>query len=106
MAHYFGHYRRVVWLARSRTSSLGEEPRAVAAMFGLPLTITDTALLEREPGRPPLAPTPGGGVEVSQQGVLCGTTVTRTVPASALLRTSNRSAPGGETMLPPLTQAW
>jgi len=46
---YFGHYRRVVWLAQSREPSLEAEARAVADMFGLPLTVVDTgtARLER-----------------------------------------------------------
>jgi hypothetical protein len=46
---YFGHYRRVVWLAQSRDAGLEVEARAVAEMFGLPLTIVDTgtARLER-----------------------------------------------------------
>jgi hypothetical protein len=50
---YFGHYRRVVWLAQSRDPALDAEARAVAAMFGLPLTVTDvgTGGLERELGR-------------------------------------------------------
>src|SRR5215813_12850474 len=47
---YFGHYRRVVWLAQSLSPELAEEAEAVAAMFGLPLTVLDvgTARLERE----------------------------------------------------------
>jgi hypothetical protein len=47
---YFGHYRRVVWLAQSRDDALDREAAAVAAMFGLPLTVLDvgTAGLERE----------------------------------------------------------
>ena len=47
---YFGHYRRVVWLAQSRDEALEAEATAVAAMFGLPLTVIDvgTAGLERE----------------------------------------------------------
>jgi Protein of unknown function (DUF1638) len=50
---YFGHYRRVVWLAQSPEPSLEAEARAVAAMFGLPLTIVDTgtARLEHELGQ-------------------------------------------------------
>ena len=49
-ADYFGHYRRVVWLAQSRSPELAEQADAVAAMFGLPLTVIDvgTAGLERE----------------------------------------------------------
>ncbi len=50
---YFGHYRRVVWLAQSRDPALESEARAVAALFGLPLSVIDTgtAGLERELGR-------------------------------------------------------
>jgi hypothetical protein len=49
-ADYFGHYRRVVWLAQSPSAELTEEAEAVAAMFGLRLTVIDvgTARLERE----------------------------------------------------------
>jgi len=47
---YFGHYRRVVWLAQDRDQGLEAEAAAVAGMFGLPLTVIDvgTAGLERE----------------------------------------------------------
>ncbi len=47
---YFGHYRRLIWLAQSRDAALDAEAAAVAAMFGLPLTIIDvgTGGLERE----------------------------------------------------------
>ncbi|HEX3390682.1 MAG TPA: DUF1638 domain-containing protein [Streptosporangiaceae bacterium] len=47
---YFGHYRRVVWLAQSRDPALQAGAQAVADMFGLPLTVieTGTARLERE----------------------------------------------------------
>ena len=47
---YFGHYRRVVWLAQDRTAELQAEAERVAARFGLPLTIVETGLtqLERE----------------------------------------------------------
>jgi hypothetical protein len=49
-ADYFGHYRRLVWLAQDRDAALDEQARAVAAMFGLPLRIIDvgTGGLERE----------------------------------------------------------
>jgi hypothetical protein len=66
---YFGHYRRVVWLAQDPGAEPGLAARAeqVAARFGLPLTVvpTGTARLEREletlitgHGMWPLAPTP------------------------------------------------
>jgi Protein of unknown function (DUF1638) len=47
---YFGHYRRLVWLAQEREGGLEAQARAVAARFGLPLTVveTGTARLERE----------------------------------------------------------
>jgi len=47
---YFGHYRRVVWLAQSGDPALAAEARAVAALLRLPLTVlgTGTARLERE----------------------------------------------------------
>jgi hypothetical protein len=47
---YFGHYRRVVWLAQSAEPGLAERAAAVADMFGLPLTVIDvgTSRLEHE----------------------------------------------------------
>ena len=47
---YFGHYRRVVWLAQSRDPALEAGAQAVADQFGLPLTVIDTGTgrLERE----------------------------------------------------------
>ena len=47
---YFGHYRRVVWLAQSRDPALAAEAAAIGAMFGLPLQVVEvgTASLERE----------------------------------------------------------
>jgi hypothetical protein len=47
---YFGHYRRLVWLAQDRDPALDAEAAAIARMFGLPLTVIDvgTAGLERE----------------------------------------------------------
>jgi hypothetical protein len=47
---YFGHYRRLVWLAQSRDGALEAEAALIAAAFGLPLTVLDvgTGRLERE----------------------------------------------------------
>ena len=62
---YFGHYRRVVWLAQSRDPALEAGAQAVADRFDLPLTVIDTgtARLERElelllAGSPAPAPPP------------------------------------------------
>lgn len=41
-ADYFGHYRRLVWLAQDQREPLEAEAKAIAAMFGLPLQIVDT----------------------------------------------------------------
>jgi hypothetical protein len=47
---YFGHYRRVVWLAQSGDPALAAEAAEIGAMFGLPLQVIEvgTAGLERE----------------------------------------------------------
>ncbi|HEV3293348.1 MAG TPA: DUF1638 domain-containing protein [Streptosporangiaceae bacterium] len=47
---YFGHYRRLVWLAQDPEPGLTAQAEQVAARFGLPLTVvpTGTARLERE----------------------------------------------------------
>src|SRR5215472_5826422 len=47
---YFGHYRRLVWLAQDPEPGLAAAARRVAARFGLPLTVvpTGTGRLERE----------------------------------------------------------
>jgi hypothetical protein len=39
---YFGHYRRLVWLAQDQQEPLEAEAKAIAALFGLPLQIVDT----------------------------------------------------------------
>ena len=39
---YFGHYRRLVWLAQEPTPALAAEAERVAGMFGLPLTRVPT----------------------------------------------------------------
>jgi hypothetical protein len=52
-ADYFGHYRRLVWLAQEPSPALTAEAERVAAMFGLPLTriATGVSRLERELSR-------------------------------------------------------
>jgi hypothetical protein len=40
-ADYFGHYRRVVWLAQDRQPDLESLAVAIAGRFGLPLEITE-----------------------------------------------------------------
>ncbi|HEY2313561.1 MAG TPA: DUF1638 domain-containing protein [Streptosporangiaceae bacterium] len=47
---YFGHYRRLVWLAQERDAELDSRAAAIAAQFGLPMRIVDvgTSGLERE----------------------------------------------------------
>jgi Protein of unknown function (DUF1638) len=47
---YFGHYRRLVWLAQERDADLDRRAAAIAAQFGLPLRVVDvgTGTLERE----------------------------------------------------------
>ena len=49
---YFGRYRRLVWLAQDRDTGLDRAAAAIAASFGLPLTIveTGTGRLERALG--------------------------------------------------------
>jgi hypothetical protein len=49
-ADYFGHYRRLVWLAQDRTAVLEEKAAEIAAQFGLPLRTIEvgTGSLERE----------------------------------------------------------
>jgi len=50
---YFGHYRRLVWLAQEPTAALEAAAQRVAAKFGLPLTRVDTGVsrLEQELSR-------------------------------------------------------
>jgi Protein of unknown function (DUF1638) len=45
---YFGHYRRLVWLAQEPTPELAARAARVAAMFGLPLTQVDTGVSRLE----------------------------------------------------------
>jgi Protein of unknown function (DUF1638) len=63
---YFGHYRRLVWLAQDRDPALDAAAAGIAASFGLPLTVIDTGTggLEAELSRL-LDATPGGGPPAS-----------------------------------------
>src|SRR6516162_5325365 len=45
---YFGHYRRLVWLAQEPSAALTAEAERVAGMFGLPLTRVDTGVRRLE----------------------------------------------------------
>jgi hypothetical protein len=45
---YFGHYRRLVWLAQSREPALEAAAAGIAGQFGLPLTIIDTGTTRLE----------------------------------------------------------
>jgi hypothetical protein len=47
-AEYFGHYRRLVWLAQEPTPALETEAERVAGMFGLPLARVDTGVSRLE----------------------------------------------------------
>jgi hypothetical protein len=45
---YFGHYRRLVWLAQEPTPALSAQAERVAGMFGLPLTRVRTGVSRLE----------------------------------------------------------
>jgi hypothetical protein len=45
---YFGHYRRVLWLAQRRNEELETEARHVAELFALPLVVIDVGTLSLE----------------------------------------------------------
>ena len=45
---YFGHYKRLVWLAQRPTPALAAEAERVAAMFGLPLTQVEVGVSRLE----------------------------------------------------------
>ena len=45
---YFGHYRRLVWLAQEPSPALAAEADRIAGMFGLPLTRIDTGVSRLE----------------------------------------------------------
>ncbi len=45
---YFGHYRRLIWLAQAPSVALTAQADRVAAMFGLPLTRLETGVSRLE----------------------------------------------------------
>ena len=45
---YFGHYRRLIWLAQEPSPALAVQADRVAAMFGLPLTRIETGVSRLE----------------------------------------------------------
>jgi len=45
---YFGHYRRLVWLAQEPAPALEAAAERVAGLFGLPLTRVDTGVSRLE----------------------------------------------------------
>jgi len=45
---YFGHYRRLVWLAQEPSAALEAEAERVAGMFGLPLTRVEVGVSRLE----------------------------------------------------------
>ena len=47
-ADYFGHYRRLVWLAQEPSPALAAKAERVAAMFGLPLTRVEVGVSRLE----------------------------------------------------------
>jgi hypothetical protein len=70
---YFGHYRRLVWLAQSRDAALDAAAADIAGLFGLPLKIIDsgTGSLEGELERflreiPESSPPPPSAEEANQ----------------------------------------
>jgi hypothetical protein len=71
---YFGYYRRVVWLAQSRDPALEAGAEAVAAWFGLPLTVieTGTARLERELEHLLAGPAPAAGTCAQTAAITAG----------------------------------
>ena len=73
---YFGHYRRVVWLAQRRTAALESEACAVADLFGLALTVLDLGVASLEVELedllfPAAAAVPAGSAAVLEAGCAC-----------------------------------
>ena len=75
---YFGHYRRLVWLAQDRDPGLEAEAGRVAARFGLPLTVVDTGTgrLERELEALITGNRLSSLAQPSQKNVMVGATIT------------------------------
>jgi hypothetical protein len=74
---YFGHYRRVVWLAQSRDPAIAAEAAAIGTMFGLPLQVIEVGtgglereleLLVTESGAPPARPAATGAAQRDGRG--------------------------------------
>jgi hypothetical protein len=55
---YFGHYRRLVWLAQRATAELSEAATRIAGQFNLPLTRVDTGIRGLEAALEPLIEPP------------------------------------------------
>src|ERR1700761_5204227 len=53
-ADYFGHYKRLVWLAQEATTDLGEKATRIARKFNLPLTCVPTGTKQLEEALAPL----------------------------------------------------
>ena len=79
---YFGHYRRLIWLAQEPSPTLAAEAERVAQLFGLPLTRIDTGVHRLESALASLVeealPLPGAPSWVMREEG-------RKVPSSALL---------------------
>jgi hypothetical protein len=55
---YFGHYRRLVWIAQRATPELEEQATRIASQFNLPLTRIDTGTTGLEAALAPLIEPP------------------------------------------------
>jgi Protein of unknown function (DUF1638) len=64
---YFGHYRRLVWLAQERGAELDRRAAAIADRFGLPLRIIDVGQRALERALEPLIAGDGQLMKASSQ---------------------------------------
>jgi hypothetical protein len=64
---YFGHYRRLVWLAQERGAELDRRAAAIAGRFGLPLRIIDVGQRALERALEPLIAGDGQLMKASSQ---------------------------------------